>query len=62
VVTVYGSRWVLSIAPENGWLNLTDVTPIVGLNIGGILTVLLLQYLAFRLLLVRRDVAEVNED
>ena len=62
VVTVYGSRWVLSIAPENGWLNLTDVTPIVGLNIGGILTVLLLQYLAFRLLLVRRDVDEVNED
>jgi sensor domain CHASE-containing protein len=57
VVTIYGGRWVLSIAPENGWISPPDVLPIVGLNVVGILGVVLLQYLGIRLLLLRRKPA-----
>ena len=54
VVTIYGGRWVLAIAPENGWISPSDVLPIVGLNLIGILSVLLLQYLGIRMLLSQR--------
>jgi sensor domain CHASE-containing protein len=62
VVTIYGGRWVLSIAPEHGWVSPSDVLPIVGLNVVGILTVLLLQFLGIRLLLVQRSTTPTATD
>lgn len=51
VFTVQNGRWVLSIAPEQGWLSNTDYLEIFGLSLLAAIVITLLQYGALKLLL-----------
>lgn len=51
--TVSNGRWVLSIAPEGGWITASDYTAIVSLSLGTAVLVTLLQWAAFGALLRR---------
>ena len=55
VVTVPNGRWVLAIAPEDGWLSNTDYVEIFGLSLIAAVIVTLLQYAAQRALLGKRS-------
>lgn len=55
VITIANSgRWVLSIAPADGWMTTGDYVEIFGLSLVGAVLVTLLQFAALRALLRRR--------
>lgn len=54
VFTVPNGRWVLSIAPENGWLDTADYFEIFGLSLAAAVVVTLLQNGVLKLLLGKR--------
>lgn len=51
VFTVPNGRWVLSIAPEDGWLDAGDYLEIFGLSLVAAIVVTILQYSALQVLL-----------
>lgn len=51
VITVFGGRWILSLAPEEGWTTAADYIEIFGYSLGVALIVTLLQYFGIRALL-----------
>lgn len=54
VFTVPNGRWVLAIAPENGWLDAGDYLEIFGLSLVAAVVVTILQYGALQVLLSGR--------
>jgi sensor domain CHASE-containing protein len=54
VITVYSGRWILSLAPAEGWLTFADYIKIFAYSLVAALTVTLLQYLGVRGLLRER--------
>lgn len=61
VITLSNGRWVLSIAPDRGWITAGDYVEIFGLSLGGAALVTLLQYIALRTLLRRRATDDASE-
>lgn len=55
VITVFGGRWILSIAPSSGWISTSDYVEIFGYSLVVALIVTLLQYFCLRALLAVRD-------
>lgn len=51
VITVYGGRWILSLAPAEGWLTFSGYINILVYSLVAASTVTLLQYLSVRRLL-----------
>lgn len=54
VFTVPNGRWVLALAPENGWLDAGDYFEIFGLSLVAAVVVTILQYGALQMLLAKR--------
>lgn len=48
VITVFGGRWILAIAPEDGWMTAADYVEIFGYSLVVALIVTLLQFFAIR--------------
>jgi hypothetical protein len=43
VITVYNGRWILSLAPEEGWMTTTDYVEIFGYSLFAALIITALQ-------------------
>ena len=54
VITVYNGRWMLSLAPADGWITTTDYTEIFGYSMIAAWIVTLLQYFGIGALLRER--------
>lgn len=48
VITVFGGRWILSLAPADGWMTPGDYIEVFGYSLAVALIVTLLQYFAIR--------------
>jgi sensor domain CHASE-containing protein len=48
VVTIFNSRWILSIAPDGGWVSMTDYARILGFAAIAASLITLLQFLGLR--------------
>lgn len=55
VITVYNGRWILALAPADGWLTSTDYVEIYGYSLIAALMVTLLQYFGLQALFRERN-------
>ncbi|OHC70587.1 MAG: hypothetical protein A3H93_13395 [Rhodocyclales bacterium RIFCSPLOWO2_02_FULL_63_24] len=55
VITVYNGRWILSLAPTEGWITLVDYVKILGYSLIAASIVTLAQYFGIRALLKERN-------